>query len=175
MVVDARNLSYEAFTREYMQRNEPCLLTHVVDTWKLLGECTDVLKHLSSSFGHAKVPVLHASKHSNRTKDTITAYGEESCSMMDLKQFIDSWQEEGTEIAYLKDWHFLRDFPEEFSKLYHVPKFFQDDWLNAWCDSVSTLGAGETADNGDDFRFLYLGPEGSYTSLHHDVFFSYSW
>ena len=40
-----------------------------------------------------------------------------------------------------------------------------DDWYNRW--------AIETGN--DDFRFLYLGEDLSFTPLHHDVCMSHSW
>ena len=81
-----------------------------------------------------------------------------------------------------------------------LPHFAETfDWLNRWwdhlnakrrreiarsptslspadskvCPSVST----RTVDKGrlDDYRFVYLGPKGSWTPLHHDVLASYSW
>src|SRR5579859_1451423 len=40
-----------------------------------------------------------------------------------------------------------------------------DDWFNRFA----------LANNKDDFRFLYLGEDGSFTPLHHDVCKSHSW
>lgn len=40
-----------------------------------------------------------------------------------------------------------------------------DDWYNHYA-----IATGE-----DDFRFLYLGEDGSFTPLHHDVCMSHSW
>jgi len=45
---------------------------------------------------------------------------------------------------------------------YQTPKFFSSDWLN------------ETSE-GDDFKFVYMGPKGSWTPFHADVYGSYSW
>ena len=42
---------------------------------------------------------------------------------------------------------------------------WQDDWFNEFA----------IAHGRDDFRFLYLGEDGSFTSLHHDVNMSHSW
>lgn len=82
---------------------------------------------------------------------------------------------------YLKDWHLVRDAaaagglgPDAIGArgpglgvpLYDVPHEFADDWLNRWCDA---RGAA------DDFRFVYLGPGGSWTPLHTDVYGSFSW
>ena len=40
-----------------------------------------------------------------------------------------------------------------------------DDWYNRFAVETES----------DDFRFLYLGEDGSFTQLHHDVCMSHSW
>lgn len=82
-----------------------------------------------------------------------------------------------------------------------LPHFAETfDWLNRWWDhlnaerrrenasssptplsaadtKVSSSASTCTIDKGrlDDYRFVYLGPKGSWTPLHHDVLASYSW
>eukprot|EP01043_Picozoa_sp_COSAG02_P031378 COSAG02_NODE_2045_length_10020_cov_2.699224_4_plen_1005_part_00 len=88
--------------------------------------------------------------------------------------------------------------PFESRSLYEpLPHFAENfDWLNRWWDhlnterrrestSASTASKGTASpevstcsiDKGrlDDYRFVYLGPKGSWTPLHHDVLASYSW
>lgn len=53
-----------------------------------------------------------------------------------------------------------------------------DDWLNPPFDegARSHAHSPETIDNTlGDFRFCYLGPRGTFTPLHRDVYASYSW
>ncbi|XP_041046592.1 2-oxoglutarate and iron-dependent oxygenase JMJD4 isoform X3 [Carcharodon carcharias] len=64
---------------------------------------------------------------------------------------------------YMKDWHMHRVFPNH--GVYSTPLFFQSDWLNEYWDTVEL----------DDYRFVYMGPKGSWTPFHADVFRSYSW
>lgn len=59
------------------------------------------------------------------------------------------------------------------SPYYTVPSPLDDDWLNGWWDAPAT-DAGHAARE-DDYRFLYLGPKGTTTGVHHDVLCSYSW
>ncbi|CAM9862762.1 unnamed protein product, partial [Discosporangium mesarthrocarpum] len=67
---------------------------------------------------------------------------------------------------YLKDWHFhLAGSAGCAADVLETPFFFADDWLNWWWDR----------DGRDDYRFVYMGPRGSWTPLHHDVLNSYSW
>lgn len=91
-----------------------------------------------------------------------------------------------TEGLYMKDFHFvLRQREKETAQegkpgYYAVPPPLDDDWLNKWWDANDD---DDDDDNGgvggkgrvDDYRFLYLGPAGSRTPLHHDVLCSYSW
>jgi len=63
--------------------------------------------------------------------------------------------------------------PTAPSALFSVPFPLTDDWLNAWWDAPASE-AGHPARE-DDYRFLYLGPAGTQTGLHHDVLYSYSW
>jgi hypothetical protein len=59
------------------------------------------------------------------------------------------------------------------SPYYVVPSPLDDDWLNGWWDAPATDAGHATRE--DDYRFLYLGPKGSTTGVHHDVLCSYSW
>jgi len=95
-----------------------------------------------------------------------------------------------------QDWHYASEFPE--TKAYALPGFFRDDWLNGYLlrDSGEPFpgpggagvgwarggGAGGGAPAGgpadvalSDYRFVYVGPKGSWTPLHADVVRSYSW
>lgn len=52
-------------------------------------------------------------------------------------------------------------------KAYETPVYFKSDWLNEFWDKRSDVS--------DDYRFVYMGPKGSWTPFHADVFRSYSW
>lgn len=45
---------------------------------------------------------------------------------------------------------FIRDFPEH--NVYTTPVFFSSDWLNEYWDTLEV----------DDYRFVYMGPKGSW-------------
>ncbi|XP_039769935.1 2-oxoglutarate and iron-dependent oxygenase JMJD4 isoform X2 [Ornithorhynchus anatinus] len=67
---------------------------------------------------------------------------------------------------YLAYWteHIRRgSFPRH--EAYTTPVHFSSDWLNEYCD----------ARGADDYRFVYMGPRGSWTPFHADVFRSFSW
>lgn len=71
-------------------------------------------------------------------------------------------------LMYLKDWHMLRDLDRRDGLAdppYTCPQIFQDDYLNEF----------SLKHRADDYRFVYLGPQGTQTLLHTDVLGSYSW
>lgn len=92
---------------------------------------------------------------------------------MKVSDFVDYWDSvvksgydySSNSCLYLKDWHFVRDFPDY--EAYTTPSFFASDWLNEFWT--------QRTDVNDDYRFVYMGPKGSWTPLHADVYGSYSW
>ena len=59
----------------------------------------------------------------------------------------------------------LRAFPDY--EAYSTCSFFQSDWMNEFWDVRD--------DSDDDYRFVYMGPKGTWTPFHADVFRSFSW
>ncbi|CBJ30422.1 conserved unknown protein [Ectocarpus siliculosus] len=143
---------------------------------------------LRQEFGDMEVPVVECSP--------LEGYGEERRVSMTLREYLDavhdgerpeptggsSSDSGGGPVLYLKDWHFQRLVREgkkpslsgstsadgggaSAAGAMETPSFFRDDWLNWWCDRQGQ----------DDYRFVYIGPPGSFTGLHHDVLNSFSW
>ena len=70
-------------------------------------------------------------------------------------------------LLYVKDWHLARWVSRNRAAqpFYTTPYLFADDWLNYhYCTFTD-----------DDFRFVYLGIQGTSTPFHKDVYDSYSW
>ncbi|KAH6555720.1 hypothetical protein KP509_1Z233200 [Ceratopteris richardii] len=70
----------------------------------------------------------------------------------------------------------MKDYPEYHP--YDTPLFFMDDWLNTFLDRHQlhpSTAEMETVECLSDYRFVYMGPKGTWTPLHADVFRSYSW
>lgn len=80
-----------------------------------------------------------------------------------LRDFISSLEHSKN---YLKDWHFYVSHPDRL--LYSTPFLFQNDWINAFW-------AEKSGEERSDYKFVYLGPPGSSTPFHCDVFGSFSW
>ena len=91
---------------------------------------------------------------------------------MSLDEYAGWWsaRSPGAPPLYLKDWSFSREQPEYHA--YETPAHVADDWLN---EHWSATSGGDGGDSGGDHRFVYVGPAGSRTALHADVFFSFSW
>ncbi|XP_075736888.1 2-oxoglutarate and iron-dependent oxygenase JMJD4 isoform X2 [Rhipicephalus microplus] len=164
------DISYCEFFLRYASSNTPCILSpQNTSDWRSRGEWVDSsgrpkLGFLKSSFGSATVPVSDCS---------VKQYDSPSCCEMTFSEYVDYWQtliDSGHDYSakpclYLKDWHFTRDFPTYGP--YTTPKYFTSDWLNEYWDLRTDVK--------DDFRFVYMGPKGSWTPLHTDVFKSFSW
>ncbi|XP_061163826.1 2-oxoglutarate and iron-dependent oxygenase JMJD4-like [Saccostrea echinata] len=162
------NQSYSEFFENYLLRNRPCILSSLnTDTWNSRTDWTlpngqPNFEFLREKFGHACVPVANCKKekYSSQPKEEQT-----------FSNFLDYWQSyiesghpDSMDNLYLKDWHFKREFPEY--KAYETPRVFTSDWLNEFWD---------TKEDKDDYRFVYMGPKGSWTPFHADVFRSFSW
>jgi hypothetical protein len=100
----------------------------------------------------------------------------------------------------VKDWHLLAELESRgigAGEVYEVPECFRgtssfclhdpnvneaanglDDWLNPPYSPgprPSPNSSSKIDTSTSDFRFTYLGPPGTYTPLHRDVYSSYSW
>ena len=107
----------------------------------------------------------------------------QECSEESLGEYLTYWKGDRKEGSrYLKDWHFHRMVRHIYTA-YSTPSFFSSDWLNEWWEGGKRKGEETGVKNldrtmnegGNDYRFLYIGPRGSWTPLHCDVFGSYSW
>ncbi|XP_054282917.1 2-oxoglutarate and iron-dependent oxygenase JMJD4-like isoform X1 [Macrosteles quadrilineatus] len=160
-------LFYDNFLKQHMQLNIPCIIKNVSSEWGCryywVKDNKPNFHYILEKYGDAQVPVADCSdKYYNSQKK------EEQV----LNTFLEYWKSYvcnnySPELPcyYLKDWHFMREFPDE--KIYQVPSFFASDWLNEYFL--------QRQDVHDDYRFVYMGPKGSWTPFHADVFSSFSW
>ncbi|CAM1321982.1 JMJD4 (predicted) [Pycnogonum litorale] len=161
-------VTYEEFFVKYLLRNVPCILSSsFTDEWKCRQEWMDDnneinTEFLSKKFGDVIVPIADCDTHQ---------YNAQVKSDMLFKQFLEWWKarsknqkspNDKEKNLYLKDWHFPKLFNEY--EAYVTPDYFSSDWLNEFFDDLE-----------DDYRFLYMGPKGSWTPFHADVYKSNSW
>mmetsp|Transcript_366 Transcript_366/g.669 ORF Transcript_366/g.669 Transcript_366/m.669 type:complete len:363 (-) Transcript_366:280-1368(-) len=159
---------------ECMQVNEPCLIDNVtvggaVSKW-VKGDSLDV-ERIVREYGSCQVPIVGA-----RCEECFASGQEASeavaetadCFNARLSDYFGCWRKHRPLCGYLKDWHGALEHKRLFgadSVLYDTPVYFMDDWLNGYLDLHGN----------QDYRFVYCGPQGSKTGLHHDVFLSFSW
>ncbi len=160
-------ISYEDFFQTYLAANLPCLIKGgCVDDWRSRTEWAEDGKADLSSLSSV-VPASLAVPVSNCGKKYFNS--QEQCADYTFGDYLKYWRDRGDDLLYLKDWHFRRDCPDYAA--YQTPNWFCSDWLNEYWDEKS-------ADEGsakDDYRFVYVGPKGSWTPFHSDVFGSFSW
>uniref|UniRef100_A0A6U5Z5M4 JmjC domain-containing protein n=1 Tax=Guillardia theta TaxID=55529 RepID=A0A6U5Z5M4_GUITH len=209
--VDASQLSYETWWKEYMFANKPVIISGITADWGSRGwvrpceTCNRIdcnmsrpdLELLEKMFGEDDVSVAYCAEK---------YFSDQRREDMKLKDFLKEWKEvasaqgcaascssedqdsrgrspadelgdlrqahgqvcgglQGLKLPYCKDWHMARLHPG--SNAYQLPSYFSEDWLNDYWDGYPALG--------DDYRFCYLGPRGTWTPLHRDVLRSYSW
>ncbi|XP_066572385.1 2-oxoglutarate and iron-dependent oxygenase JMJD4 isoform X2 [Amia ocellicauda] len=165
--MEADGLSYSSFFRRYLLPNCPCVLAgSLTQEWPcrklwVTGEGKPDFQRLLHDFGDAQVPVADCS---------VKEYNANPKQILPFRDYIAYWKEyiqlghsSPKGCLYLKDWHMHRQFPEH--SVYRTPVYFSSDWLNEYWDSIEV----------DDYRFVYMGPKGSWTPFHADVFRSYSW
>ena len=91
---------------------------------------------------------------------------------MKFSEFQEYWEtmrNQDDDIKYLKDWHFYQETAHCYSA-YSTPPYFCSDWLNEWWGTRDDIDEAR-----NDYRFVYIGPGGSWTPFHSDVFGSFSW
>lgn len=186
--VNGKELSYSEFVERYLEKNQPVVLTGLMDEWRA---CTDWvsddgkpnLHFFSSHFGKSIVQVADCGSREFTDQKRVE---------MPVSEFISHWMElpvkgcknasvngsRNKSLLYLKDWHFVKEYPDY--KAYTTPSFFCDDWLNMYYDNHRMHQDNDSFQEKDeiscsDYRFVYMGPKGTWTPLHADVFRSYSW
>ncbi|KAL7606786.1 hypothetical protein Lser_V15G17263 [Lactuca serriola] len=186
--VNGNELSYSNFVEKYLSKNEPVVITGLMDDWRackdwVFDDGRPNLQFISSTFGTSKVQVADCGSRE---------FTEQKRFDMSVSDFIAKWVDfssvehdnpsinklNGKTLLYLKDWHFVKEYPEY--KAYTTPLFFHDDWLNLYLDHYHMHEDPDTYQKRDDiscsdYRFVYMGAKGTWTPFHADVFRSYSW
>ncbi|KFV86101.1 JmjC domain-containing protein 4 [Struthio camelus australis] len=161
------SFTYSDFFRDYLIPNRPCIFSaKFTEGWGsrrnwVTWDGKPNFDYLLQKFGEAIVPVANCD---------VKEYNSNPKEQIHFKEYINYWKEyikndyrSPRGCLYLKDWHLSRAFPEQ--DVYTTPVYFTSDWLNEYWDAIAV----------DDYRFVYMGPKGSWTPFHADVFRSYSW
>nr|XP_021191267.2 2-oxoglutarate and iron-dependent oxygenase JMJD4 [Helicoverpa armigera] len=153
------SLDFEDFFTNFMLRNQPCIIHNVTESWKCAREWVNGdqinYDYMNNEYGDLIAPVADCND---------IMFNSQCKSDMNIQQYIEYLKNPADcRLLYLKDWHLRRSRPED--NFYEVPQYFILDWLNEFAKD----------NNEDDFMFVYIGPKGSWTPLHEDVYCSYSW
>lgn len=163
----------------YIRKNKPFILLDAgVENWRAWKEWRSTcdsgddrvrpdFARLTELFGSADAPITNC-----KSGQVIT---------LPICEFLTAWSksEEGyaPPLRYLKDWHIARDFPRY--EAYATPLPFKEDWLNDWWANPEGREAWakqhKVPHEMNDYRFCYMGSAGTFTPLHHDVIYSFSW
>lgn len=158
-----QNISYDEFFHRFMLKYVPVTFTGIADGWECMNWTSlnasnkrevnyeYLAKHVDAEL---KVPIANCNKtYFNSHEKTELLFG----------TFLDYWQSKhqtgqrkickSDDLLYLKDWHLRRDLPNY--KFYKTPIYFASDWLNEYCIEM----------NCDDYRFVYMGPKGTWYAL----------
>lgn len=169
--LDGGNLTYEAFAELCLKTNRPAI---VRSTDKQIGAgffSRDALREALS-------PGSLQQRLGPDLKVVVECNG--ICEEVPLSSVFTQWA--AGDLKYLKDFHFQQvneenSGPGANDPLYRVPEYLGRDWMQEFVDGVkkkSVDGPG-FGDGKHDYRFAYIGPPGTQTLLHFDVFGTYSW
>lgn len=145
------SIPYIEFFKNYIQSNKPCIIYGVTNDWNANTQWIDWKNNipnfvsLENIYGDMNVPVVDFDMKDGVpcTKKTILF-----CDY--LKYWKDCFENEPSQISYLKDWHLRKERPKDM--FYTVPDYFSSDWLNEY----------STDNKIDDYMFVYIGPKGSW-------------
>uniref|UniRef100_A0A8C2P1B9 2-oxoglutarate and iron-dependent oxygenase JMJD4 n=1 Tax=Capra hircus TaxID=9925 RepID=A0A8C2P1B9_CAPHI len=161
------SFSYADFFKGYLLPNLPCVFSSAfTEDWGsrrlwVTPSGKPNFDYLLQNYGDVVVPVANCG---------VREYNSNPKEHMPLRDYISYWKEyiqgnysSSRGCLYLKDWHLCRDFSAE--GVFTLPIYFSSDWLNEYWDALDV----------DDYRFVYMGPTGTWSPFHADIFRSFSW
>ncbi|KAI4498866.1 hypothetical protein M0802_006041 [Mischocyttarus mexicanus] len=161
-------LTYDEFFHNYLIKNVPCIVdSTITESWssrqQWVSKDMPNFEFLGELFGHSTIPIYNCQ---------VKHYNSQLRADMNMTEYLNYWIKyrknnytSDMPLLYLKDWHCVQEFPDLV--YYEVPRYFSSDWLNEYYIAHPHFD--------DDYRFVYMGPKGSWTPFHKDVLLSYSW
>ena len=166
------NPSYEEFYREFLLPNIPVVFSKSLtdlwparQLWTAPNSAEICWDYLLEQYGDLEVAVANCAD--------VDSLGNQERDMMRFREVLQLWKAGKGQSLYVKDWHLAKQLEtvhidpvvDPDASFYTTPDVFRDDWMNAYY----------IAHTNDDFRFVYMGAQGTFTPLHRDVYTSYSW
>lgn len=159
--ISAADLSFGEFFDKFLSKNLPVIITeaNLLTPFSLQWLNSDNslnIDKLEEILSDHEVPVANCSRQYFNSHEKTT---------MKFKDYANYWRhrDKNADLLYLKDFHFKHEFPHV--DFYNVPQYFASDWLNEYLLDKER----------EDYRFVYIGAEGTFTNFHSDVYNSYSW
>ena len=147
--VDRRSdLSYETFISQYAIPGKPVIIAGAMDDWRATKLWNT--EFFRTQYGSKKVTISRTNS-SEKLTVKLSSY----IDYMLSKKEQNPW--------YLGNWRFGNDIPE-LAKDYCVPDYFFDNWMLRLPEPLWS-----------DWKWIFMGPSGSGTSLHCDVGWSSAW
>ncbi|KAK5645745.1 hypothetical protein RI129_004209 [Pyrocoelia pectoralis] len=155
-------ISYNEFFEKYLSKNQACLIKNIAGDWnssKLwIKEDSPNFSYLQQTYGDSVVSVTNCDRQSTYNQQPVK---------WKFRDYLDYWENRisnsNESTLYVKDWHLKNENPKD--DFYDIPLYFASDWLNEYLIENSI----------DDYRFVYMGVNGTWSPFHVDVMTSYSW
>jgi len=167
---NARSLTEEEFFDNFLAPNKAVLIEDATAGWSACSEWVSSdnavnVDAVSHSLGpHCECKIIDC------THGASSLHTEESS----LSHFAQQWADRGRRKLYMKDLS-----AKAAQSMYSTPIFFAEDHLNAYWDALRESACGSeheiSLNTHHDHRFVYIGTEGTFTPIHHDVLKSFSW
>ncbi|KAJ2237046.1 hypothetical protein H4R99_007190 [Coemansia sp. RSA 1722] len=157
-----KGLSVSEFVRDFLEPNVPVVLdAQHTASWPARNDW--VTKDGSPNY--AQLLELYADAEVQVAECDKVYFSDQQRTTMRFADFVDKWRYAPQSHMYCKDWHFMRSNPNY--QAYQPLAYLSNDWINMYYDSRPELN--------DDYRFCYMGGNGTWTPFHEDVYRSYSW
>ena len=167
-----RSPTYVDFLNNHLIKNRPALIGQdltkswpAFHLWRNPGGTGSInWDYLANAYGAQTVSVTDCRAPPTDSCPEDTRLGEVIRGWLGAEH--DS-AKENQPLLYIRDWHLALWVSRNpaIQPFYTTPYLFADDWLNYhYCTFTD-----------DDFRFVYLGIQGTSTPFHKDVYDSYSW
>ncbi|RDY14654.1 JmjC domain-containing protein 4, partial [Mucuna pruriens] len=177
--VNGKELSYSEFVERYMKKNQPVVLTGLMDPhhWRAFTDWVTLqgqpnFHFFSTHFGDSKVQVADCDTREftdQKREEMLISEFIERCLQLEETSSVKCNNENrasngpSVSVPYLKDWHFVKEYPEYVA--YITPMFFCDDWLNLYLDNFRIHIDPDTHQPKEeiccsDYRFVYMGDLG---------------
>lgn len=144
--ISCDELPVHQFHDEFMSKNLPVIVTglkiktDISESWFEEGKLK--LEKLLPVLNDHSVPVADCTKSYFDSHEKLE---------MKFSDYVDYWNGDRKKGKfYLKDFHLKHEFPE--LNFYTLPVYFENDWLNKFLIDNKK----------DDFRFIYIGPAGTW-------------